>query len=101
VNLWGEWAKLEAAHIRQEPYQVPPDRRAYAGVLICLARQERPDLSGYGEPEIVFRLNKPYHAGLIVASHEQERVEGLIHHFAPRFAHDFLAIAPPLDKPPT
>jgi biotin carboxylase len=101
VNLWGEWAKLEAAYARQEPYQIPQDRGAYAGVLICLARQEWPDLSGYWEPEIVFRLNKQYHAGLIVASPEQERVETLIHNFAPRFAHDFLAVAPPLDKPPT
>jgi len=63
--------------------------------------QEWPDLSGYQDAEIVFRLNKKHHAGLIVASAERDRVETLIAAYAQRFAYDFLAVAPPLDKPPT
>jgi len=101
VNLWAEWARLEMAHALGEPYPVPADKGEYAGVLICLARQEWPDLSGYQDPEIVFRLNKKHHAGLIVASPDNERVEALIAAYAQRFADDFLAVAPPLDKPPT
>lgn len=101
VNLWAEWARLEAAHALGETYPIPTDKGAYAGVLICLARQEWPDLSGYQDPEIVFRLNKKHHAGLIVASADRDRVEMLIAAYAQRFAYDFLAVAPPLDKPPT
>lgn len=101
VNLWAEWARLEAAHARGEAYQPPADANKYAGVLICLARQEWPDLSGYQDPEIVYRVHKQQHAGVIVASEEYGRVEQLISDYSQRFAHDFLAIAPPLDKPPT
>ncbi len=100
VNLWAEWARLETAYALGEPYPIPADKGDYAGVLICLARQEWPDLSGYHDSEIVFRLNKKYHAGLIVASPDKDRVETLIAAFAQRFAYDFLAVAPPLDKPP-
>lgn len=101
INLWAEWARLETAALRGEPYQVPEDRGAYAGVMICLARQEWPDLSGYQDPEIVYRVNKQQHAGLIVASPQQERVEQLIRDYSQRFAQDFLAVAPPLDTAPT
>lgn len=101
INLWGEWAKLEAAHVRGEDYAPPTDTGQYAGVMICLAKQEWPDLSGYQDPEIVYRVNKKQHAGLIVASPDVNRVESLIYDYSQRFAHDFLAVAPPLDKPPT
>jgi hypothetical protein len=100
VNLWAEWARLEVAHARGQFYPVPGDAGGYAGVLICLARQEWPDLSGYQDPEIVYCLDKKHHAGLVLASTDPERVESLIHDYGQRFAHDFLAVAPPLDKPP-
>ena len=100
ANLWAEWARIEVAHTRGQPYQAPGDAGGYAGVLICLARHEWPDLSGYQDPEIVYRLNKKHHAGLVVASPDPERIESLIHDYSQHFAHDFLAVAPPLDKPP-
>lgn len=101
INLWGEWAKLETAALRGEDYQVPTDKGVYAGVMICLARQEWPDLSGYLDAEIVHRINKKQHAGLVVASADHAVVEQLIRNYSQRFAHDFLAVAPPLDKAPT
>ncbi len=101
INLWAEWARLEIAFARGESYQAPQDSGQYAGVLICLARQEHPDLSSYQDSEIVYRVNKKHHAGLIVSSSESERVEFLIAEYSRRFANDFLAIAPPLDKPPS
>jgi hypothetical protein len=100
VNLWREWAALEVALARGESYQLPPLRDDYAGVMICLARQEWPDLSGYQDAEIVYRLHKKRHAGLIVASPSYDRVEQLLGEYNGRFHHDFLAVAPPLDKAP-
>ena len=95
VNLWREWARIEIAHLRGEAYQLPQTHAGYAGIINCLARQDWPDLSSYTDPEVVWRLNKKFHAGLIVASHDAARVEWLLHSYAERFAHDFLAVMPP------
>lgn len=96
VNLWAEWARIELAHLRGERYELPPIRRDYAGLILCLARQDHPDLSGYADSEIVWRLeNKKNHAGLIVASPHLERVQGLLGDYAERFTQDFLAVLPP------
>lgn len=100
ANLWGEWAKMEIAHTLGQPYEAPVDSGRYAGVLICLARQDWPDLSPYDDPEVVYRVPKKNHAGLIIASDNPQRIEELITDYAPRFAQDFLAVMPALDKPP-
>ena len=95
INLWAEWARLEYAHAQGVAYQLPPHRHEYAGILICLARQEWPDLTAYHDPEVVWRVNKPWHAGLIIASPDAGRIEALIDSYSHRFAHDFLAVAKP------
>lgn len=101
VNLWEEWAKIEVAQIREEAYEPPVSRGEYAGLLVCLARQQWPDMSHYDDPEVVWRLEKKeHHAGLIVRSPDPERVKALLDDYGRRFAHDFLAVAPPLDRPP-
>ncbi len=100
VDLWGEWARMEAASLRGEPYQLPEVREGYAGVLNCLARQEWPDLSAYNDSEVAWHMKKKHHAGLIVASPDSARVEQLLNDYAARFANDFLAVMPPLDKAP-
>lgn len=94
LNPWAEWAKIVAAEIRGESYQLPAVRQDYGGLLVCLAQQEYPDLSGYNDAEIVWRLNKKQHAGLIVASPDANRVQTLLDSYTERFAHDFLAVAP-------
>jgi biotin carboxylase len=95
VNLWREWARMEIANLRGEQYQLPQTHSGYAGVINCLARQEWPDVSAYNDPEIVWRLNKKHHVGLIVASPDATRVESLLNSYTERFAHDFLAVMPP------
>jgi hypothetical protein len=99
INLWEEWAKLEIATVRGEAYEIPKLRQDYAGMLQCLSKQEHPDLSGYNDPEVVWKLDKKYHAGLIVKAESRERVEELLTAYANRFAGDFLTWAPPKDKP--
>jgi biotin carboxylase len=98
VNLWAEWAKIETA-TPEHPYQLPPIRSDYSGIIISLARQEWPDLSGYQAPEIVWRMNKLHHAGLIVASPDPERARTLLESFTERFYQDFYASAPPPERP--
>ncbi|MBL8056161.1 MAG: hypothetical protein JNK29_05650 [Anaerolineales bacterium] len=97
VNLWAEWARLEVAALRGEAYAPPEARHGYAAVLNCLARQEWPDLAPYADPEVVWRLHKPYHAGLILATPDAARLQALVEAYSRRFAQDFLAVAPPLE----
>jgi biotin carboxylase len=99
IDLWEEWAKIELAHLRREPYELKPHRQEYAGLILCLARQEVPDLMGYSDPEVVWRLQKDHHAGLIVASQSPERVSELLQAYEQRFGEDFLAVLPASDKP--
>jgi len=94
LNLWAEWARVEIAG-EDSTYELPPHRNDYAGVVISLSRQERPDTSEYNDPEIVFRLDKPHHAGLVVKSTDPERVRELLESYSRRFYEDFYATAPP------
>ncbi|HEY7529514.1 MAG TPA: ATPase [Gemmatimonadota bacterium] len=98
ANLWAEWARIETA-TPARPYALPELRTDYAGSVISLARQERPDTSAYDDPEIVWRLDKRHHAGLIVASPDAARVGSLLGSYARRFAEDFLATMPAPEKP--
>jgi len=97
VNLWEAWAHIELARYAGQTYALPPLREDYAGIVICLARQAQPDLSAYDAPEVVWRLHKPFHAGLIVVSPDAARVQALLDDYAARFARDFLARAEPLE----
>jgi biotin carboxylase len=98
INLWREWARLEVGGGKQ-PYQLPAARRDYAGVILSLARQEHPDTSAYNDPEIVYRVSKYHHAGLILKSSNFERVRQLLDSYTARFAEDFVATQPVPEKP--
>ena len=98
INLWREWARLEVG-AGKTSYQLPAIRRDYAGIILSLARQENPDTTAYNDPEIIYRVAKYHHAGLIVKSPNPERVEQLLAAYAPRFAQDFLATQPVPEKP--
>ena len=95
VVLWREAARIDLASVRREAYQLPTPQNSYAGLIICLAQQEQPDLSAYNDPEIVWRLPKKYHAGLLVAGEDYGRIQQLINNYSERFARDFLTSAPP------
>lgn len=99
VNLWAEWAKVEIAG-GKEPYEPPTQREEYAGILVSLARQEYPDTGNYTDPEIVWRLYKQHHVGLIVASSNHDRIASLLENYTQRFHEDFFATQPLPDRPP-
>jgi biotin carboxylase len=98
INLWREWARIEVAG-GDGSYQLPPAREEYAGVILSLARQEEPDTSGYNDPEVVLRIKRHHHAGLILRSGEPARVPALLEDYARRFAEEFTAVEPPREKP--
>lgn len=97
VNLWREWAKLELSE-SQSGKRISPLHREYAGIVLSLAKQEYPDTSGYDDSEIVYRVKKKHHAGLIVRSPKLAPVQELLSQYATRFSEDFAAILPPLER---
>jgi biotin carboxylase len=98
INLWAEWAKVEIAGGKL-PYAPPAARQDYAGLLVSLARQEHPDTAPFADPEIVWRMSKPHHVGLIVRSPSPARVRELLADYAVRVARDYHASAPAQDRP--
>ena len=97
ANLWREWAKLELQDSSSSK-RIRTEGKNYAGIVLSLARQEYPDTSSYDDPEIVYRVSKRHHAGLIVRSAKLERVTELLYSYAQRFADDFIAVVPPLER---
>jgi biotin carboxylase len=97
-NLWREWARVEVAHARDERIGRLEPRREYGGIALSLARQERPNTSAYDDPEIVLRVEKPHHVGLVVRSQDLARVRELLDEYSQRFAQDFSAIVPPPER---
>lgn len=93
INLWREWATIEIAG-EYGTYVPPQSTKAYAGIVLSLARQAEPDMSAYDDPEILTRVKKRHHAGLIVASPDEERVRALVESYGTRFYRDFHASAP-------
>ena len=98
VNLWREWASLEIAD-GKAPAKIAPVRKEYAGIILSLAKQEEPDTSAYVDEEIIYRVKKRHHAGLIVRAPRLERVNELLDEYGRRFAEDFVAVAPPPERP--
>ena len=97
VNLWREWARVEIAG-EDGTYEPPPVRRQSGGIVLSLARQQVPDMSGYTDPEIALRVKKSHHAGLIVTSPDGDRIEHLLDDYTRRFYADFHASAPPPER---
>jgi hypothetical protein len=98
INLWREWARMEILAEDGKRYTLAKPAKNHAGIVLSLARQEWPDTSAYDEPEIAYRVKKKHHVGLIARSANLQRVTELLDQYAQRFAEDFVAIVPPLER---
>src|SRR5258707_6286935 len=98
INLWREWARLEIGAASGPRLSLKP-RKEHAGIILSLARQESPDTTAYNDPEIVYRVKKKHHAGLIVRSPKLVRVSELLDDYGRRFGEDFVAVLPPMERP--
>lgn len=93
INLWAEWAKLECA---DDPAKVKVKRtkKLHGALLATLAQQTHPDMSGYNDKEVVWKMDKPQHAGLILVSPKYERATELLEQYTTRFYQDFFMRLP-------
>ncbi|NNT73148.1 ATP-grasp domain-containing protein [Flavobacterium sp. IMCC34852] len=93
VNLWAEWAKIEDALVKGKEYKLPTIKKEYAGIVLTLSKFEHPDLSGFDDGEVCFRVPLEYHAGLVVKSDKHARVRQLLDDYAERLIRDFATVA--------
>ncbi len=96
-NLWREWAKLETA-TEENPYKPPKIRSDYAGIALALAKEDAPDTAHYTDAEIVYRVSKSKHVGLIFFSERHERIQELLEIYTEKITNDFLDIAPTKER---
>jgi len=100
LNLWFEWARIEAAVAAGEKYKLPEVRKDYTGIIVSLTRQQWPDTSQFKDPEIAWRMtDHEYHVGLIVQSTKRARVIDLLNDYVERVQRDYHASAPIQSKP--
>jgi biotin carboxylase len=99
INLWREWANIEIAVARGENYVLPPVRNDYSGIIVSLSRFEHPDNSSFTDKEIVWRMYKEYHIGLIVQDKKEAKILELLDQYAERVKNEFHASMPIGDKP--
>jgi biotin carboxylase len=98
INLWEEWARNVVMPLRGLTYSLPETRSDCAGLIVCLSRLEHPDMAAFDGEEVFWRLVKPHHAGIVLRSSSRERLMELVAEYRERFAREFLATEPPLEK---
>ncbi len=94
ISLWEEWAKIESASANNESYKLPKIKKEHAGIVVSLSRFEHPDTSSFQDQEIVWRMNKQHHIGLIVQNKKTNRIVELLDQYALRIRDEFHASAP-------
>jgi biotin carboxylase len=98
LNLWQEWAKIEVGG-GKAPYTLPDSIRAeYGGLLLTLAREERPDTSMFDAPEVFYRSPEKSHIGLVLRSPDRARIQKLLGDYLER-VRPMIASMPALEKP--
>lgn len=98
INFWAEWAKIETCS-DPKTYEPPKAGKDYAGLIVSLAKQETPDLSGYNDPEVYWTMTgKKNHAGIIVRSTSYDRITELLASYTDRFYQDFFTSLPAAEK---
>jgi len=92
VNLWKEWAIIEDALVKEKKYQLPELKKEYAGIVLTLSKYKHPDLASFSDPEVCFRVPLEYHAGLIIKSDREERIQELLNNYVDRLVADYTVV---------
>lgn len=98
INLWAEWARIECAACHGKKYTLPKTKDGHAGIIVSLCRYEYPDTSVFNDKEVVWRMNKKYHIGLIMQSKDRNKVKQLLETYVEKVRDEFHASAPAKEK---
>jgi hypothetical protein len=99
INLWKEWANIEIAAKLGEKYTLPKTKNLNSGILVSLSRYEHPDVSSFSDPELVWKMEKDYHVGFIVADKDSTKVDELLEKYMYRVKEEYHASLPAPNRP--
>lgn len=99
INLWREWARIENAVLKNLDYEVAKPTGFFAGLIIALVKDQKPNYDDFKCEEIVRFLPLDYHIGIVFKSDSKEEIERRLDEAAEKITKDFLNILPPKSKP--
>jgi biotin carboxylase len=99
INLWVEWAKIEIAMFLNKPYKLPKINNDYAGIIVSLSKHQWASYKEFDDKEIVWKLDKEYHVGLIVKAKTEKKVMELLDKYLYIIKENYHASMPSPDKP--
>ena len=99
INIWKEWARLETALLRNQPYTVDKPTGFFAGLIIALAKELHPDTSEFECDEVVEFLPIDYHIGIVYKSGNENVIIQKLDEAAQKITEHILNILPPKEKP--
>jgi hypothetical protein len=94
ISLWREWAKIEIAQFEGKKYKLPKIEKIYAGIVVSLIRDFHADYSSFTDEEIVWKMDKEYHIGMIVTNKKRQRILELLDNYAAHIFQNSHASAP-------
>lgn len=98
VNLWREWAKIENAVLKGLPYVPLVASNLSAGLIIALAKEQKPDHTVFECEEAVKFLPLDYHVGVVYQALSAEKIQEKLDEGAEIIYRNFLNIIPPASK---
>lgn len=101
IDLFVESARLELHWLKgMKTYKLPKTFHKESGIVLCLSHEEHPKPEVFnGIKEIVWTLQRDYHAGCVVASSDSDRIDDLVKEILKSLEQDYLAVMPATEKP--
>ena len=99
VDLFYEQARVDLCNFRGERYSLKKPKSRHAGLLECLTSVKEPQLGLEEMKEVVWQLDKDYHAGVVLAASTGKKVKQLLDDLSRKLAEEHLAVLPAADRP--
>jgi len=99
INIWREWARLENVILKNKTYEIGKPTGFFAGLIIALAKDLRPETSEFESEEVAKFLTMDYHIGIVYKSDNEAKIQDRLDEAAQKITENILNIIPPQDKP--
>ncbi|MFC6268520.1 ATP-grasp domain-containing protein [Frigoriflavimonas asaccharolytica] len=99
INIWREWAKIEDSLLKKTKYSLADSTDFTAGLIIALAKEQKPDTKQFECKYVSQFLDLDYHIGIIYKDKDEKNIQKCLDDAAVKITQDILNILPPKMKP--